>query len=63
MDYFTQNYPQLPLSLDVSTDNPSAIGFYRKCGLMIKEVYVSEPDRIEFAAFESPIDKKGINGV
>lgn len=45
--------------MDVSTDNLSAVSFYRRNGLKIQEVYLSTPDNVEFALFETPLDKKG----
>lgn len=42
----------------MSTDNP-AVKFYLRCGLRIRELYLSSPDNVEFALFETPIDKKG----
>ena len=35
--YLLDTYPKHGLSLDVSTDNESAIGFYKKMGLAIRE--------------------------
>lgn len=59
MNFLLEKYPEHPISLDVSTDNDSAMGFYMSCGLRIRELYLSSPDNVEFALFESPIDKKG----
>ena len=58
--YLLDTYPKHGLSLDVSTDNESAIVFYKKMGLAIRELYLSEPDKVEFALLETPLDKKGI---
>lgn len=35
MGYFEENFPKHALSLDVSTDNLSAVSFYRRNGLKI----------------------------
>jgi hypothetical protein len=35
------------------------VSFYRRNGLKIQEVYLSSPDNVEFALFETPLDKKG----
>lgn len=43
----------------MSTDNLSAVSFYKRNGLKIKEIYLSSPDNVEFALFETPLDKKG----
>ena len=58
MDFIFENYPDHPIGLDVSTDNP-AVKFYLRCGMRIRELYLSCPDNVEFALFETPIDKKG----
>jgi len=58
MNYIFETYPEHLIGLDVSTDNP-AVKFYLRCGLKIREIYLSSPDNIEFALFETPIDKKG----
>lgn len=29
-------------------------------GLAIRELYLSEPDKVEFALLETPLDKKGV---
>ena len=47
------------MSLDVSTDNIKAVSFYLRNGLKIKQIYLSSPDEVEFALFETPLDKKG----
>jgi hypothetical protein len=52
MAYLFQKYPK-HLSLDVSTDNMKAELFYQKCGLELKEKYISE-EKVEFAKFETP---------
>lgn len=59
MNYLLETYPEHPISLDVSTDNTSAVKFYKSCGLRVRELYLSMPDNVEFALFESPLDKKG----
>ena len=41
-------------SLDVSTDNVGAIGFYKRLGLEICKVYISEEKKVEFATFKTP---------
>ena len=43
----------------MSTDNLSAVAFYRRNGLKIQQVYLSKPDNVEFALFETPLDTKG----
>lgn len=35
------------------------MNFYKSFGLKIKEIYLSVPDDVEFAQFESQIDEKG----
>lgn len=35
------------------------MNFYKSFGLQIKEIYLSVPDAVEFAQFESQIDEKG----
>jgi ribosomal protein S18 acetylase RimI-like enzyme len=52
MNYLFEKYPNY-LSLDVSTDNDKAIGFYKRIGLNLVEKYLSE-DKVEFAKFETP---------
>ena len=60
MNFMFETYPEHSLSLDVNSESDQAVNFYRKCGLMIKKVYVTpEPDNVEFATFETPLDKKG----
>ena len=58
LNYLLETYPQHALSLDVSTDNTSAVSFYRRMGLKIQRLYL-EGDGVEFATFETPLDKKG----
>ena len=41
MEYLFQNYPA-HFSLDVSTDNVKAVGFYKRVGLQIDKLYVTE---------------------
>ena len=52
MDYLFEKYPK-HLSLDVSTDNAKAVGFYKRVGLTVTDLYLSE-DKVEFAKFETP---------
>ena len=59
MDFIFKNYPDHPMTLDVSTENSKALKFYFNCGLKIREIYLSCPDSVEFALYETPIDKKG----
>ena len=59
MSYLFTTYPEHSLSLDVSTDNDTALKFYRKNGLRIRDIYLSVPDNVEFALFETPVDCKG----
>ena len=59
MNYLNDNYSNHPISLDVSTDNLSAVSFYRRSGLKIQDIYLSQPDLVEFALFETPLDKNG----
>lgn len=56
MHYLLAKYPNY-LSLDVSTDNDKAIGFYQRIGLDLTETYLSG-DKVEFAKFEMPKDFK-----
>jgi ribosomal protein S18 acetylase RimI-like enzyme len=56
--YLLETYPKHALSLDVSTDNSQAVSFYRKMGLKIQKLYMS-PEDVEFALFETPLDKRG----
>lgn len=58
MAWLFDTYPQHALSLDVSTDNTKAVKFYGRVGLKIQQIYMS-PDNVEFALFETPLDKKG----
>lgn len=60
LSYLLEAYPKHALSLDVSTDNSKAVSFYRKMGLKIQKLYLSAPDNVEFALFETPLDKKGV---
>ena len=55
MEYMLANYPA-HLSLDVSTDNAQAIGFYHRLGLVIDRTYITEEEKGEFAAFVTPED-------
>ncbi len=55
MEYMLANYPA-HLSLDVSTDNAQAIGFYHRLGLVIDRTYITEEEKVEFAAFVTPED-------
>ena len=52
MDYLFAKYPS-HLSLDVSTDNLKAVAFYKRVGLAISSIYLSE-EKVEFAKFETP---------
>ena len=52
MDYLFGKYPN-HLSLDVSTDNIRAFNFYKRVGLDVANVYLSE-DKVEFANFKTP---------
>ena len=54
MEYLFAKYYNY-LSLDVSTDNDKAIGFYKRIGLSLVETYLSD-DKVEFAKFETPKD-------
>lgn len=56
MNYLFDKYPQY-LSLDVSTDNTKAVNFYKRIGLWISDIYLSE-DKVEFAKFETPSNFK-----
>ena len=40
MEYLFMNYP-VHLSLDVSTDNTKAVGFYKRVGLEIDNIYIT----------------------
>lgn len=59
VNYLFLNYSEHALSLDVSTDNVNAIEFYKRVGLTVKELYLSETDQVEFAAMETELDKQG----
>lgn len=60
MNYLFEHYPEHALSLDVNAENTQAVNFYRKNGLRIHKIYITpEPDNVEFALFETPLDKKG----
>lgn len=52
------NYPDHALSLDVRTDS-QAVEFYKRVGLMVEKVYLSEPDKVEFAHMETELDRQG----
>ena len=59
MNYLFENYPEHSLSLDVNAESDQAVNFYIKNGLRIHKVYTTpEPDNVEFALFETPLDKK-----
>ena len=47
------NYP-CHLSLDVSTDNLRAIGFYKKVGLSVTNTYITPEQKVEFVTFRTP---------
>ena len=47
------NYP-VHLTLDVSTDNTRAIAFYKKVGLEITNLYITEEQKVEFVTFKTP---------
>ena len=53
MEYLFLNYPA-HLTLDVSTDNTNAVGFYKRVGLEITNTYVTEEQKVEFATFKTP---------
>lgn len=60
MNYLFEAHPEHALSLDVNAENDQAVNFYRKNGLRIQKLYVTpEPDNVEFAMFETPLDNKG----
>lgn len=59
MNYLLTNYPEHALSLDVSTDNDKATRFYQRVGLKVASVYLSMPDEVRFALFETPLDVRG----
>ena len=59
IDYLLTNYPHHAMTLDVSTDNDKAVRFYQRVGLQIRSIYLSVPDEVEFALFETPLDKRG----
>ena len=59
VNYLFMTYPKHGLSLDVSTDNDKAVRFYERIGLQIHSVYMSVPDDVEFALFETPLDRRG----
>ena len=43
MEFMFNNYPA-HLGLDVSTDNTKAVNFYKRVGLEIEKLYVTEKD-------------------
>lgn len=53
MEYLFVNYTA-HLELDVSTDNNKAVGFYKRIGLELTKLYVTEEQKIEFATFKTP---------
>ena len=55
MEYLFDNYPA-HVSLDVSTDNVKAVNFYKRVGLEIENLYITEKESIEFACFKTPPD-------
>ena len=55
MDYLLTNFPA-HLTLDVSTDNAKAVAFYHRLGLVVERTYITEEDKVEFAAFSTPKD-------
>ena len=59
MNYLLREHPLHILTLDVSTDNQRANTFYKSFGLQVVNTYLSMPDEVEFAYFESMIDTKG----
>lgn len=59
MNYLLEEHPLHILTLDVSTDNQRANTFYKSFGLQATNIYLSMPDEVEFAFFESMIDTKG----
>lgn len=58
INYLFMTYSEHALSLDVRTDC-KAVEFYKRVGLKVKEIYLSEPDRVEFVAMETELDKNG----
>ena len=62
MEYLFENYPA-HLSLDVSTDNTKAVGFYKRVGLEIDSIYVTEESKVEFATFKTPESFKYVSGI
>lgn len=59
VNYLISNYPEHALSLDVSTDNTNAVEFYKRVGLKVQKIYLSEPDKVEFALMENELDRQG----
>lgn len=57
VNYLLLNYPEHALSLDVSTDNTNAVEFYKRVGLKVQKIYLSEPDKVEFALMETELDR------
>ena len=53
MEHLFVNYTA-HLELDVSTDNTKAVGFYKRIGLELAKLYVTEEQKIEFATFKTP---------
>ena len=58
INYLLMNYPQHALSLDVRTDS-YAVEFYKRVGLKVFRIYLSEPDKVEFVSMETELDKFG----
>lgn len=59
VNYLLMTYPNYALSLDVRTDSLYAVEFYKRVGLKVQRIYMSEPDKIEFAQMESELDRLG----
>ena len=59
VNFLLMNYPNHALSLDVRTDSLYAVEFYKRVGLKVQRIYMSEPDKIEFAQMESELDRQG----
>ena len=54
MEYMFHNYPA-HLSLDVSTDNTKAVNFYKRVGLEVEKLYITEKTNVEFVTFTTPL--------
>ena len=59
LDFMLAGYQKL--SLEVSSDNEKAVGFYKKVGLELTE-YFTTKDGVEFAKFSTPEEAEMSDG-